>query len=229
MIQAIVTSGPTCEPLDRIRFLSNHSTGRTGTGLANHLTGLGIRVIHLGGTRSTWKGECRAGRIHPFTTTEDLRRRFDSLARERIHAVFHVAAVSDFRFGRIGAGTDPGRRTRGKLPSREGPLPAELVPTRKILPALRTLFPRAMIVGWKYEVEGNRKSAVEASRRQLQECRSDFSVINGPAYGKGSALVEPDREALHASGPEELYGHLSSRLLSRCRDESHHLTGADAE
>ena len=38
-MHCIVTAGPTHEPIDKVRRLTNHSTGRLGTGLAKHLTG----------------------------------------------------------------------------------------------------------------------------------------------------------------------------------------------
>ena len=66
---------------------------------------------------------------------------------------------------------------------------AELVPTPKLLAGLRPLFPRAKVVGWKYEVEGEKASVLRAAEDQLRDCRTDACVANGRAYGLGFGLV----------------------------------------
>ena len=68
-----------------------------------------------------------------------------------------------------------------------------LEPTTKILPKLREVFPAARIVGWKFEVEGNRTDVLAKASRQLQECRSDACVVNGAAWGDGFGFFTPDK------------------------------------
>ena len=95
----------------------------------------------------------------------------------------------------------------GKISTRQGTLLAELVPTPKIIADLREWFPRARLVGWKYEAEGDRAAVIQLAQRQITECRTDACVANGPAYGGGFGLVRaggeyshlPDRAALFAS------------------------------
>src|SRR3954468_970091 len=100
-MNCLVTAGPTYEPLDSVRRLTNMSTGRLGTELANFLTARGHRVTLLIGEQSTWPGERKAETVQRFTTTADLHDRLQSLGKEPIAAVFHAAAVSDFTFGKI--------------------------------------------------------------------------------------------------------------------------------
>jgi phosphopantothenate---cysteine ligase (CTP) len=102
--------------------------------------------------------------------------------------------------------------TSGKVSTRSGALLAELVPTPKLIAELRDWFPAAFLVGWKYEVEGTRETVLERCRVQLQECRTDLCVANGPAYGPGFGIVHatgaveqvPDRAALCAQVELEL-------------------------
>ena len=68
----------------------------------------------------------------------------------------------------------------------------ELVPTPKIIAELRGWFPKAKIVGWKFEANGKRADALRAAEKQLTDCATDFCVANGPAYGKGFNLVSAD-------------------------------------
>ena len=141
-----------------------------------------------------------------------LRELLENLAGGNVIAVFHAAAVSDFRFGKIwarGATGDLRELRSGKVSTRHGTLLAELIPNLKIIAELRSLFPQARLVGWKYEVEGNRASALNRAKRQLRECLTDYCVANGPAYGKGFGFVSDD-EVAHAESQKSLFEMLES-------------------
>ena len=56
-MNCIVTAGPTFEPLDDVRRLTNFSTGRLGTELANFLAARGHKVTLLIGETATYAGE----------------------------------------------------------------------------------------------------------------------------------------------------------------------------
>src|SRR5687768_1178417 len=100
-MNCIVTAGPTFEPLDEVRRLTNFSTGRFGSLLANYLAGRGHHVTLLLGHYSTYQGEQNAQSVEKFTTTADLREKLKALSVKNTGAVFHAAAVSDFGFGRV--------------------------------------------------------------------------------------------------------------------------------
>jgi len=193
-MRCLVTAGPTFEPLDDVRRLTNFSTGRLGCELAASLFDTGHEVLLLLGEQSTWPGPRRASRVEAFTTTADLGERLRQAGSDGMDAVFHAAAVSDFTFGTVWRRDADGGMSQvrgGKIPTREGNLLAELVPTRKLIAELRDWFPRARLVGWKYEVDGGRTQALEAAALQTATCRTDGCVANGPAYGPGFALVRP--------------------------------------
>lgn len=207
-MHCVVTAGPTVEPLDRVRRLTNFSTGRLGVELANHLTAAGHRVTLLLGEQATWAGERRAGGVERFSSTADLGERLLRLAGESVEAVFHAAAVSDFRFGKVwvrGATGVMKEEKSGKFSTREGQLLAELVPTPKLIAELRTWFPQARLVGWKYEVEGDRTVVVAAAETQIAVCHTDACVANGPAYGTGFGFVQGPGRCSHFGGKAELF------------------------
>lgn len=214
-MRCIVTAGPTYENLDEVRRLTNFSTGRLGSELAAFLTKRGHEVVLLRGYYSTWHGDTGGSQVQTFTTTSDLQQHFKDLARNGADAIFHAAAVSDFGFGKVWSRSEDGQLTElssGKLTTRGGTLLAELVPTPKIIHRLREWYPKARIVGWKYEVDGNRERIVELARRQLAECGSDACVANGAAYGRGFGLVPAVGEVVHLEGREELFEALAKRL-----------------
>lgn len=213
-MHCVVTAGPTYEPLDDVRRLTNFSTGRLGGELAAFLTAHGHNVTLLIGEQATWQGERRAAHVREFTTTANLHDQLRALAGEAVDAVFHAAAVSDFQFGKIWSGT-PGKTvevTASKISTRHERLLAELVPTSKILAQLREWHPTATLVGWKYELDGTRADAQAAGERQLRECRTDACVVNGRAYGKGFGLVTGTGACHHLPGAPALYDALLSLL-----------------
>jgi phosphopantothenoylcysteine decarboxylase/phosphopantothenate--cysteine ligase len=212
-MHCVVTAGPTYEPLDNVRRLTNFSTGRLGTELANALTAKGHSVTLLLGEHATYRAECQAGTLETFTTTADLEARLRALGNRSVGAVFHAAAVSDFKFGKIWLRADEGPLTQvksGKISTRQGTLLAELVPTPKIIAHLRSWFPSARLIGWKFEVDGDRAKVLELARCQISECRTDLCVANGPAYGPGFGLVRAGGEELHIGDAVALFDALNT-------------------
>lgn len=211
----LVTAGPTFEPLDGARRITNFSTGQLGTELANFLAAQGHEVTLLIGQQATYPGERRAQHVETFTTTMDLSARLEARVGKSIGAVFHAAAVSDFAFGKVWSRAPDGQLTEiksGKYSTREGTLLAELVPTKKIIANLREWFPEARLTGWKYEVEGNQMDVIDTGKKQIAECRLDSCVANGPAYGNGFGLLQKDGACAHFENKAELFAALE-RLL----------------
>ncbi len=217
-MHCIVTAGPTYEPLDDVRRLTNFSTGRLGSELADFLAAHGHEVTLLLGEQATWRAKLTVDRIETFTTTSDLRDRLRALGRQPADAVFHAAAVSDFGFGKVWQRAADGALTElkaGKLSTREGTLLAELVPTSKIIAELRGWFPSALLVGWKFEVDGDRETVLAAARKQLADCRTDACIANGPAYGDGFGLVGASAGCTSLADKTALFDGLERLLRSR--------------
>jgi phosphopantothenoylcysteine decarboxylase/phosphopantothenate--cysteine ligase len=208
-MNCIVTAGPTYEPLDDVRRLTNFSTGRLGTELANFLAARSHKVVLLVGELATYSGGRRAQHLQTFTTTADLRKRLQALASKRMDAIFHAAAVSDFAFGKIWlrspSGELAGFKPAKKVSTQQGKLLVELVPTPKIIAELRGWFPRTRIVGWKFVADGGRADVVGAAKQQIAECRTDACVVNGPAYGEGFGVLLRDGKMAHLADAPLLY------------------------
>ena len=186
----VITAGPTYEPLDNVRRLTNFSTGRLGTELARFLERHGHEVTLLLGEQATYRDGAKA---EIFTTTIDLQNRLRTLANQTVNAVFHAAAVSDFGFGKVWSRSPQGDLKEiksGKFSTREGTLVAELLPTPKIISELRKWYPKTRLVGWKFEVDGTRDDVIREAEKQLAVCSTDACVANGPAYGEGFGLVQ---------------------------------------
>ena len=210
-MNCVVTAGPTYEPLDEVRRLTNFSTGRLGSELTNFLTDCGHTVTLLIGQQATFRGERRAQNVQTFTTTADLHRRLHALSEEMVDAVFHAAAVSDFTFGKVWQRSAQGEMKElksGKLSTRADGLVVELLSTPKIISELRGWFPHACLVGWKYEVEGDRSGVLATAEKQIAENRSNACVANGRAYGDGFGLVTGRGQHEHFETMTALFGAL---------------------
>ncbi|MBE87224.1 MAG: DNA/pantothenate metabolism flavoprotein domain protein, partial [Verrucomicrobiales bacterium] len=194
-MRCIVTAGPTYEPIDQVRRLTNHSTGSLGTGLAKRLAADGHEVILLRGIMATYTESIESLDTRIFTTTDDLAEKLKQLAEESPNtlAVFHAAAVSDFCAGSVFQRKSNGKLipvNNGKLSTRDGKLLLELCPTQKIISKLRSWYKEAQIFGWKYEVDGNRLATIGTAKRQIDENEINACIINGTAYGDGFGLLK---------------------------------------
>jgi phosphopantothenoylcysteine decarboxylase/phosphopantothenate--cysteine ligase len=216
-MRIVITAGPTIEPLDQVRRLTNFSTGRLGTELASAMAREGHAITLLLSEQAVHQGSLRSLDVARFTTTTSLQDALVKASREPVDAVFHAAAVSDFRFGKVWRKDEHGSLIPiegGKLSTREGTLTAELLPTPKLIGGLRMLFPNAWLVGWKYAVDGGRQDVVAAAEAQIRTCETNACVVNGPAYGEGFGLVLKEQRLLHVADPETLAAEL---LRTRCR------------
>ena len=213
-MHCIVTAGPTYEPIDQVRRLTNHSTGQLGTGLAKRLADDGHEVTLLRGRSATHTEMPEGVGFQQFTTTADLAEKLERLARAEsgAGAVFHAAAVSDFAVGQIFRRADDGQLKPlnvGKLSTRDGDLLLELKPTPKIIASLREWFAEALLLGWKYEVDGDRDSVLGQGKMQIVENQTNGCVVNGPAYGNGFGWLSNDHPAEHLADKAELFNKLA--------------------
>lgn len=191
-MHCLVTAGPTIEPLDEVRHFTNHSTGRLGCGLADALTRAGHQVTLF--LSETAHHRPRGENVHiiGFSTTSDLRRQLHAAQSNSIQAVFHVAAVSDYRVSCIRYAKTGSQIKARKIATKHGRLSVELTPTPKIIRQLHRWYPKAKTIGWKYEMDGNHETTVTEARTQIKRCHIDACVANGPGYGEGFGLVTAD-------------------------------------
>jgi phosphopantothenoylcysteine synthetase/decarboxylase len=203
-MRIVITSGPSYEPLDQVRRLTNFSTGELGTLLAESFAEAGHAVTFLRGTASTFAAPLWPVEVIPFTTNDDLAAKLQSLPkREEVDVLLHVAALCDFRVRDIRNDADEPVDTQ-KIASRAGTLHLTLEPAPKVIASLRRLFPSTILVGWKYELDGSPSELKAKGRRQMDECLTDACVLNGAAYGSGYGMLERSGEQAHLPTKSDL-------------------------
>ena len=214
-MKVVVTTGPSYEPVDEVRRLTNFSTGELGVMLSEKLAVAGFDVLCLKGTAATHPHDPSGAEIRPFTTNDDLYKQLESLSRtESVGAVFHVAALCDYKVKHV-EGADGSHCQSAKIDSRGGPLTIVLEPARKVIAEMRRLFPQAILVGWKYELNGSRNEALAKAWRQLRENRTDACVLNGRAWGSGFAFCTPPDAIRELDGKSEVVKFLPPWLEQR--------------
>ena len=162
--RALVTAGPTLEPIDPVRFLSNRSSGLQGYAVAQALAELGAAVTLVSGPVAL---EAPAGVERVWVeTAEEMAAACDAALPADLAVM--VAAVSDWR---------PRHALRDKLKKTGGP-PAslELVETPDVLARIAAPGPRRprLVVGFAAETQ-----ALEANaQRKLARKGCDWIVAN---------------------------------------------------
>ena len=153
----LVTAGPTREPIDAVRFITNNSSGKMGVALAEAAARRGAQVKLLMGQKD-------------FVSAQDL------LALVKQHApnfdiIFHTAAVGDY---------SPELKSRGKLSSRR-PVVLRLETQVKILEQIKKYNPKITVIGFKAEFGLPNKLTVQSGADVTV-----YNDVSRPDIGFGS-------------------------------------------
>jgi phosphopantothenoylcysteine decarboxylase/phosphopantothenate--cysteine ligase len=191
-MKVIVTCGPSYEPIDEVRRITNFSTGELGVQLSQALARAGCEVFTFKGSGATYPDPDEPCRLSRFDTNDDLLKLLtQASALREVAAVFHVAALCDYQVSRVE--DDQGRDCgSSKIASRSGALTLHLEPATKVIGKMRELFPASMLVGWKYELVGTRNDALAKAARQIDENGTDACVLNGRAFGPGFVFCQQE-------------------------------------
>ncbi len=211
-MKVIVTCGPSYEPIDEVRRITNFSTGELGVRLCNELARANFEMFCFKGSGATHTGPGEQCHLSLFDTNDDLLHLLEQASAEHdITAVFHVAALCDYKVERVE--DEQGRSCNSpKIASRSGALTISLEPATKVIARMRDLFPESILVGWKYELAGTRREALARACRQIEENRIDACVLNGEAYGLGFALCRPSHPVRECKNKSELVQFLTTWL-----------------
>ena len=158
----LVTAGPTREPLDPVRFLSNRSSGKMGYAIAEAAAARGARVILVSGPTALTVPpgvDC----IHVETADEMYRAVLAKL--EPAGVVIKAAAVADYR---------PTRRADRKIKKDQAVPEIALEPTPDILAELGKRKGTRILVGFAAETD----DLLDNARTKLQRKNLDLVVAN---------------------------------------------------
>jgi len=171
--RVLITGGPTIEPVDSIRVLTNRSSGRTGIELAReaYRQGADVTLVHSKELNLRMIREIRVETAEEMIDAciNELRK---ANGGKEYDALISAAAISDF---------SPELHD-GKLPS-GAELHLTLVPTRKLIEEVRREFPELVIVGFKAEVKVSDEELIEKARTKMEKYNLAMVVANDLANG----------------------------------------------
>ena len=181
-MKILVTAGPTREPLDPVRFLSNRSSGKMGYAVAAVAKSHGHEVILISGPVAIEPPDVKVIRV---TTAEEMFEAVDKNV-EWCDALVMAAAVADWR---------PAVISSRKIKKAEAAPVIHLERTPDILRRISARKGRRLYVGFAAETEN---LEVEA-RRKLQEKNLDLIVANDVSASDAGFEVDDNRVVLIAN------------------------------
>lgn len=162
-LRILVTAGPTQEPLDPVRYLTNHSSGKMGYAIAHAAMLRGADVTLVSGPTALKYPPLV--RTIPIVTAQDM---YEAVTREAEHAdiIIKAAAVADYT---------PETVADNKIKKSDSDLSIPLRRTQDILGYLGThRRPGQFLCGFSMETE----HMLENSRKKLSKKNLDMIVAN---------------------------------------------------
>jgi len=161
--KVVVTAGPTVEPLDPVRYISNRSSGKMGYALADAAAGFGAQVTLISGPTSL---QAPPGVDTVYVeSAEDMQKAVAKFCKGS-DFLYMAAAVADYR---------PAKYNRQKIRRSGKPLRLDLSPSPDILKSLGNSRPKC-VVGFALETDNLEARALE----KLRAKKIDMIVGNNP-------------------------------------------------
>lgn len=177
--KVVVSAGATQEPMDPVRYLTNHSTGKMGYAVARACMLRGAEVVLLSSTSCTQPDVPFVKKV-PFTTAKDL---FEAVKANAMDAdaLVMAAAVADYR---------PVTVASDKIKKKDGDLSIPVERTADILGTIGPKKTHQFLCGFSMET----RDMVENSTAKLTRKNLDMVVANnlkvaGAGFGVDTNVV----------------------------------------
>lgn len=223
-MRVLITSGGTTEPIDTVRSITNFSSGRTGSTIAEYFAKRGHSVSFLF-AEGTHTPQNRNVSLHEFSTFTDIDTQLTQLISSgNFDAVIHAAAISDFSVASVSInGKQFGPSEFNKIESGSA-LSIDLKPNHKILPTLKSRAKNPLLVaGFKLTSGASAAERLAAVKKVATDIdlvvHNDLSEIT-PDQHK-STLYIAGKEAKKCSTKAELAIALENFIvqLSQARNQ----------
>ena len=208
-LNVLVTAGPTQEPVDPVRYITNHSTGKMGYAIARVCMRRGANVTLVSGPSMLEPPQFID--FVPVTTAKEM---FDQVTERSAgqDIIIKAAAVADYR---------PKNISSEKVKKKDGEMALEMERTDDILAWLGShKRPGQFLCGFSMETE----NVLENSRKKLKKKNVDMIAANslkteGAGFGGDTnviTIITEDGEAsLDKMTKEEAASKLLDRIMER--------------
>jgi len=195
-LRVLVTAGPTVEHIDPIRVITNRSSGKMGTAIAEEALDRGAEVTLVYGLgRATPPLDAH---VISVETTEQMREAVISeLKSKKYDVVIAVAAAADWTVKKPFSH----KVSTHKLHS----LDLKLKPTTKIIDHVKKVSPKTFLVAFRAEYKLSKKELIESAYKRLLEANADLIIVNdvgkkGAGFGTETNeifIVDKKKKAIH--------------------------------
>lgn len=175
----LVTAGPTYEPIDPVRFIGNHSTGKMGFDIAKAAADEGAEVILVTGPTHLQMSHSSV-KVVNVTSSEEMYHACHEYF-DNVDAAVAAAAVADYR---------PKYVAPQKIKKSDSNLTLELEKTKDILSSLGEKKKNQFLIGFALETENE----IENAKLKIKKKNLDLIVLNslqdeGAGFGKSTNKV----------------------------------------
>ena len=185
--KVLITAGPTYEPIDPVRFIANHSTGKMGFALAEHAVKLGAEVTLITGPTSI--STTFDMQIFKVVTSEEMFIQVKKIFN-KIDIAIAAAAVADFK---------PKEPNKIKLKKEINLNTIKLVPTQDILAWMGQNKNQQFLLGFALETNDEINNAI----KKLKSKNLDAIVMNS-LKNSGAGFSGDTNKVSYISRKEEI-------------------------
>jgi phosphopantothenoylcysteine decarboxylase/phosphopantothenate--cysteine ligase len=199
--RVLITAGPTWAAIDKVRVISNISTGRTGLILAEALVKKGLKPVLLLGPAEVC---CLNPKIKllRYRFFEELRNSLKRLGPKNFDIIIHAAAVSDYLCLKpLNFKKPSGKNWSIKLKAAE-----------KLIASFKRESSGSFVVGFKFEPDAQAKSLIKEAKKLLSSAKIDLVVANTMTDKRYTAYIVAGNSA---SGPYKSREEMIKALIPR--------------
>ena len=182
-LKVLITGGPTVEPIDLVRVITNRSSGKMAMAVAESARNRGAEVTLVYGP-GVAPPPPLVNVVNVQTAEQMSREVTRELKRKKYDIMIAAAAVSDYR---------PSKRFSGKMGSESEKITLDLTKTHKIVDSVKKLSPSTFLAIFKAEGSPHESSRVKKAAARMKEMGADMAVVNyigSSEFGLGSEMNE---------------------------------------
>ncbi|MDR0922550.1 MAG: phosphopantothenate--cysteine ligase [Lactobacillales bacterium] len=207
-MKILVTAGGTTEPIDDVRGITNHSSGRLGSFIAQDFFLEGHEVDYITTRTAVSVKEKHRLQLHYIQSTSELKAKMNQLLTENTYdAVIHSMAVSDYTPTNTTSGSafvaqlakeienaktadlketlthaldafSQTKQENKKISSDEEKLIVVLQKTPKVIQMIKEMQPQTILVGFKLLVDVSNEQLVHVALESMKKNHADFILAN---------------------------------------------------
>lgn len=190
--QVLITAGPTYEPIDPVRFIGNHSSGKMGFNIAQEAASRGANVILVIGPNDLQLNNCSNLKVIKVQTAQEMYQACHNYFNYT-DIVIGAAAVADYR---------PKKVASQKIKKNDDELIIALEKNPDILGSLGKVKEHQFLVGFALETENE----IEYAKSKLKKKNLDLIVLNS-LNDKGAGFGKPTNKVTFIDKDFNIYPH----------------------